>query len=356
MRPFIFFLFLTLFFLPLITIAQQDSIDVFITNQMKQQGIIGLSIGIVKNGKAIKAKGYGQANIELNIPASERTVYKIGSVSKQFIGAGIMKLVQEGKLKVSDPITKFIKDAPAKWDSITIRHLLNHTSGLPLDPPDFDGTKVQTDSIYIKTAFTDSLDFPTGSKYEYSNFGYFILADIIRITSHLSFSEYMKKYIFDECGLINTRTTSLEAIIPNRAAGYIKNASDSILNAPDNIALRPSGAFLSNINDLLKWEMDMQNNKLLTQKSWNQMWDDTIKTPLTMDNEVIYYAYGWMTNKINGKQFVHHGGSLPGFKSVYFRYIEDKTAIIILTNSDTADAYGIAFGVSDLLKTEDKKK
>jgi hypothetical protein len=100
MRPFIFFLLLTLFFLPLTTIAQQDSIDVFITNQMKQQGIIGLSIGIVKNGKVIKAKGYGQANIELNIPASEKTVYKIGSISKQFIAIGIMKLVQEGKLKI----------------------------------------------------------------------------------------------------------------------------------------------------------------------------------------------------------------------------------------------------------------
>src|SRR6185295_2755661 len=199
MRPSIFFLFLTLFFLPLTTIAQQDSIDAFIFNQMKQQGIVGLSIGIVKNGKVIKGKGYGQANIELDIPASEKTVYKIASISKQFIAVAIMKLVQEGKLKVSDPVTKFIKGAPAKWNSITIRHLLNHTSGLPLDPPGFDGMKDQADSIYIKTAFTDSLAFPTCSKYEYSNFGYFILADIIRIISHLSFSEYMKKYVFDEC-------------------------------------------------------------------------------------------------------------------------------------------------------------
>src|SRR6185295_16500171 len=294
MRPSIFFLFLTLFFLPLTTIAQQDSIDAFIFNQMKQQGIMGLSIGIVKNGKIIKAKGYGQANIELNVSASEKTVYKIASVSKQFVGVGILTLVQEGKLKVSDPVTKFIKDAPAKWNTITIRHLLNHTSGLPIDPPGFDGMKELADSIYIKTAFTDSLAYTTGSKYEYSNFGYFILADIIRITSHLSFSEYMKRYIFDECGLNSTRTTSLDAIIPNRAAGYIRHANDSILNAPNYIALRPSGAFLSNINDLLKWEMDMQNNKLLKQKSWNQMWDDTIKTPLTMDNEAIYYGYGWM--------------------------------------------------------------
>lgn len=356
MRRFAFFLSLILLFLSFVTIAQQDSIDVFIANQMKQQGIIGLSIGIVKNGKVIKAKGYGQENIELKVYASEKTVYKIASISKQFVAVAIMKLVQEGRLKLTDPVTKFVKDAPAKWNSITVRHLLNHTSGLPVEPPGFDGMKEQADSVYIKTSFTDSLTFPTGSKFEYSNFGYFILADIIRITSRLSFSEYMKEYIFNECDLSSTRTTSLGAIIPNRAAGYMKNADDSILNAPNYIALRPSGAFLSNINDLLKWEMVMQNNKLLTQKNWNQMWGETIKTPLTMDNEVMYYGYGWMTNKINGKQFVHHGGSLPGFKSVYFRYISDKTAIIILTNSDHADAYRIAFGVNGLLETEDKQK
>ncbi len=145
MRPFV--LFLTLFFLPSTTIAQQDSIDVFITNRMKEQGIVGLSVGIVKNGKVVKAKGYGLANIELNIPASEKTVYKIASISKQFIAVGIMKLVQEGRLRLSDPITKYIKNAPAKWNSITIRHLLNHASGLPVEPPGFDGMKA--DSICL---------------------------------------------------------------------------------------------------------------------------------------------------------------------------------------------------------------
>ena len=356
MKPLIFFLLLTSFLLPLTTIAQLDSVDAFIASQMKQQGIMGLSIGIVKNGKVVMAKGYGQANIELNVPATEETVYKIGSVSKQFVAVGVMKLVQEGKIKVSDPVKKFIKNAPSTWNAITIRHLLNHTSGLPSDPPGFDGMKDLADSIYIKAAFADSLAFPTGSKYEYSNFGYFILADIIRISSGMSFPQYMKKYIFDECGLSSTRTTSLAAIVPNRAAGYIKNAENETLNAANYIALRPSGAFLSNIHDLLKWEMSMQNNKLLTPKNWSQMWNDTIKTPFTMDDVVIQYAYGWMTNKVNGKQFVHHAGSLPGFKSVYFRYIEDKTAIIVLTNSDTADTYGIAFGVSGLLQSDDKRK
>lgn len=356
MKHFPLIIFLAILFPPISAIAQQDSIDAFITRQMKQQGIIGLSIGVVKNGRIIMTKGYGKANIELNVPASEKTVYKIGSLSKQFVAAGIMKLVQEGKLKVSDSVTKFIKGAPASWNAITIRHLLNHTSGLPSEPPGFDGMKDQADADYIKAAFPSILAFPPGSRYEYSNFGYFVLADIIRIVSRQSFPEYMRKYIFDACGLSNTRTTSLTAIVFNRAAGYLKDTGNSTINAPNYVALRPSGAFLSNIDDLLKWEIVMQHNELLTQKSWNKIWNDTVKTPLTMDNESIYYGYGWMTNKVNGKQFMHHGGSLPGFKSVYFRYTEDKTAIIILTNSDDADTYGIAFGVTELLHAAEEKK
>lgn len=346
---------LILFFLPFLTTAQQDSIDVFIANQMKQQGIAGLSIGIIKNGKIIKAKGYGLSNIELNVPASEKTMFKIGSISKQFVAVGIMKLVQEGKLKLSDPITKFIKNAPKTWYSITIRQVMNHTAGFELDPPNWEGMKALSDSVYITSVFTDTLAFSSGSQFQYSNLGYFILADIIRISSQLSFSDYMKKYIFDECGMNIISPTSVESIVPNRAGGYIKNADGSIQNAPNYIALRPGGAFLSDINDLLKWEIVMQNNKLLTPKSWSQMWDDTVKTSFTMDNEPMFYGYGWMTNKYKGKQIVHHAGSMPGFRSVYFRYLQDRTAIIVLTNSDDANLYTIAFGVSDLLHTEDKK-
>jgi len=355
MKFFVCLLLFSLFLIPVTIHAQQDKIDVFIRNQMKQQGITGLSIGIIQDGKITKATGYGKANIEWNVPATATTVYKIGSVSKQFIAVAIMQLVQAGTLQVSDPVSKYIAGAPATWNGITIRHLLNHTSGLAEDPPGFDAMADEADSVYIKTAFADTLAFATGTKYAYSNLGYFVLADIIRIVTHGSFADYMQKNIFAACGLASTRTTSVAAIVPHRAAGYM-GSKDSIRNAPNWVAMRPSGAFLSTINDMLKWELCMQQHKLLSSQQWNQLWTDTIKTPFTMDNETICYGYGWMTNKVNGKQFVHHGGSLPGFKSVYFRYPEEKTAIIVLTNADNADAYAIGFGVKDLLPVKSKRK
>lgn len=335
---------------PFALTAQQDAIDSFINVQLKDQKIPGLSIGIIKNGKVLKSKGYGLANMELNVPATANTIYKIGSISKQFVAVGILKLEEEGKLKVSDHISKYIKNTPANWKNITIRHLIVHTSGLRVEPPNFDGNDELSDSIYITRAFSDTLLHPTGSKFEYSNFAYFILADIIRIASKKSFSQFMEQDVFSPSNMINTRTTSPNAIIPDRADGYTKNTSGSIINAPNFIQVRPGGGFLSNIPDMLKWEMTMQKHQLLAPKSWNKIFSDTTITQLTMDDQPMYYGYGWMENKMNEKLFVHHGGSMPGFKSVYFRYVEDNTAIIILTNAEYADAYAIAFGVAEKLR------
>lgn len=309
-----------------------------------------MAVGIIQNGKIIKAAGYGKANIEWNVPVSAKTIFKIASLSKQFIAVGILQLIQQGKFTLNTPVTAIIKYAPATWRSITIRHLLNHTSGVPVDPPEFEGMKSLPDSDYVTRAFANKLSFPPGTKYEYSNFGYYVLAEVIRIVSGQPFSEYLKKNVFDPSGLHATTTTSTEAIIPERASGYIEDSVKQIMNSPNYVAVRPSGAFLSNINDLLAWETVMQHGKLFSQQQWNELWDDGFKTSFTMDNEPIYYGFGWMMNKVGDRHLVHHGGSLPGFKSVYFRYLEEHTAIIVLTNSDQTDAYAIAFGIADLLK------
>lgn len=329
--------------------AQHEKIDSFITRQMKEQGINGLSIAIVKNGKVFLTKGYGLANVELNAKASANTVYKIASISKQFIALAVMRLVQEKKLSLSDPVSKFIIDAPESWKSITIRHLLHHTSGLPAEPPGFDPMKEVPDSVYIHNAFADTLAYSTNSKFEYSNFGYFVLADIIRIASHIPFDTFMKKNVFDALNMSDTRTTSATAIIANRASGYTKDEHNVVCNATPVIAMRPSGAFLSSVNDLTLYELAIQHEKLITSANWHSLFTDTVKTPFSMDNQAIYYAYGWMTNLFSKQQLLHHGGSLPGFKSVYFRLPKTKSALIVLTNSEDADAYQIAFGILDIL-------
>jgi CubicO group peptidase (beta-lactamase class C family) len=332
--------------------AQKDSIDKFIEQQMQQQKIVGLSIGIVKNGQILTSKGYGYANLEYHIPASERTVYKLASVSKHIVATAIMLLAQEGKLKLTDPITKFFKDAPTSWNKITIRHLLNHTSGLQRESSAFQSMVVQTDSVLIRAAYNDSLVFPTGTAWQYCNLGYFMLADIIRQISGQSFSQFMKEKIFSKYRLHHTQTTSLSDIVQSRADGYVRRGGDTIINAENNIALRPSGAFLSNISDMLNWEMLMQNNQLLTKQNWQQMWEDTVRTPLrNTDSTNIYYGYGWnVTNYLNRKLIFHTGG-LQGFRTIYYRFPAERTAIIILTNSEPVNTTPIAIGVAQILSS-----
>jgi CubicO group peptidase (beta-lactamase class C family) len=194
----------------------QDEIDNFILKQIGEQKIAGLSIGIVKKGKIIKAKGYGFANLEHKVPATENTVYKLASVSKQIIATAIMSLAQDGRLKLTDTVSKYFKDAPASWSNITVRHLLNHTSGLERESPAFDISLVQPDSILIKASYKDTLVFSTGSKWQYCNLGYFMLADIIRQVSGQPFKQFMMNEIFLKYDLTKTQITSPVVLVPGR--------------------------------------------------------------------------------------------------------------------------------------------
>ncbi len=332
----------------------QDSVDKYIQTQMEKEKIVGLSVGIIKNGEIVKIKGYGKANLEHNIAASENTVYKLASVSKQFIATAIMKMVEDRKISLQDPVSKFFKDAPSHWSKITVRHLLNHTSGLQRESPAFEEMVVKPDSVLIKAAYKDSLAFPTGAKWQYCNLGYFMLADIIRLTSGQPFAKYMRDEIFIKHGLLNTQTTSVKTIIPNRADGYVNN-SNTLLNAEDYVALRPSGAFVSTINDMLKREMVLQQNKILKESTLKQMSSDKEKTPTVRANgEIIYYGYGWRVTRYLNNNIVFHTGVLPGFRTIFYRIPGEKTAIIILANSELPDIVKTAEGLADIIVANSK--
>ncbi len=346
MRSILFFF--VLLFSTVVNAQQLDEIDKFISKQVTDQKITGLSIGIIVNGKIVMAKGYGLANIEHNIPATQNSVYKIGSLSKQLVATGIMTLVQSGKIKITDTVTKYFKDAPATWGNITIRHLLNHTSGLVRESPAFQPMQVQHDTVLIKAAYKVPLVFATGTRWQYCNLGYFMLADIIRQVSGKSFQQYMQEEVFAKHGLSTMQSTSTKMLVPERADGYVLAGKDSLFNATDYIAFRPSGAFLSSINDMLKWEILIQNAQLLSKESWQQMWTDTVRTDAT-NPKIEYYSYGWRVTTFKNRLLVNHGGSLPGFRSIYYRFPADKTAFIILTNSDHTNASFIAQGVSEIL-------
>jgi CubicO group peptidase (beta-lactamase class C family) len=268
-------------------------------------------------------------------------VFKIGSVSKQFLATGIMLLVQDGKMALNDKISKYFEGSPPAWEAITVRHLLTHTSGLVREAPGFNQYRVQTDLDVIKTAYAVPLQFATGEKYQYSNLGYFALADIIRKVSGKPWPEFLTERVFTPLGMTATRVTTVADLVPKRADGYAWTR-DRFQNTENWPAVRPSGAFLSTAPDLAKWEAALLTDRILNASIKTEMW-----TPVTLnDGQKFAYGLGWALDDFRGVEMIQHSGSLTGFRANYLRLPGHGLAVVALANLATADVNALAAGIA----------
>lgn len=324
------------------TVASADAVDTYLRAEMANQRLPGVAVAVLRDGKPTSVRTLGLANIELNAPVTRDTAFKIGSVSKQFIATGIMLLVRDGKVRLDDAVNTYLDDAPSAWSAITLRHLLTHTSGLVRESPGFDGLKIQTDAEVIRQAYDVPLQSAPGQKWSYCNLGYFILAEVIHKASGRPWPEFMTERVFKPLGMSATRTTDSLEIVPNRASGYLFR--DNVQhNVGPLVALRPSGAFLSTITDLMKYEAALHDGTLLSKDEQAQM-----LTPMLLaDGSNTQYGFGWNVKDLRGHRQVRHGGTLPGFRADYSRYDDDAFAVIVLVNADGARTDAIALEVAN---------
>ena len=324
-----------------------DEIDDWVKSEMQARHVPAVSIAVVKDGALIRAESYGVADIERAAATSSNSVFKIGSTSKQFLAAGIMLLVQDQKLGVDDNLAKCLDEVPDVWRAITIRQLLTHTSGLPREAPGFDPYKIQSDLEIIRSAYPVAVHAKPGNQYEYSNLGYYILAEVISRVSGKPWPAFLDERIFKPLGMASTRTTSASALVPNRVSGYVWN--DGLhANAEQWLALRPSGAFLSTATDMAKWEIALQSDRILTPESKRQMW-----TPVKLNNGADYpYGFGWEVDHFpngvppTGVPMIRHEGSIPGFRSVYWRLPDRNLTVIVLSNLQDAGLDKLTAGIA----------
>jgi D-alanyl-D-alanine carboxypeptidase len=321
--------------------SRADKVDDYVRAEMQKQSIPGLSLAVVKDGKVVKAEGYGLANVELNVPARPDTVYKIGSVSKQFIATGVVLLAADGRLGLDDRVSKYLDGTPEAWQAITVRHLLTHTSGIVREAPGFHPYKVQSDAEVVKTAYSLPLRFAPGEKWEYCNVGYFALAEIIRQVSGRPWEEFLTERVFKPAGMAATRATTVNEIVPNRAGGYnVENGR--LKNAGELLAVRPSGAFLSTVLDLARWDAALYTDQILKGPARDEMW-----TPVKLNSGAAHpYGLGWELGEANGHRIVRHGGTLAGFRAEMLRLVDDRLTVIVLTNCGNARPEAIARGVA----------
>jgi D-alanyl-D-alanine carboxypeptidase len=338
---------LTCILVAAIAVRAQD-IDDVVKGWMETQHVPAVSIAVIKDGSLVKAEAYGLADVEHRIPARPDTVFKIGSVSKQFIATGIMLLVQDGRMTVADKVSKHLHGTPTTWEAITLRHLLTHTSGLAREAPGFDPYKLQPDVDVIETAYPVPLRFTPGERYEYSNLGYFVLAEIIHRVSGKPWGDFLSERVFIPLGMTATRVTTLADIVPNRAHGYAWKAG-KLQNEDDWPAVRPSGAFLSTALDLAMWEAALLGDQILKGPTKKEMW-----TPVTLnDGRTSRYGYGWQLDDWpadspvpTGVPMIRHGGSMNGFRASYSRWPSQRLAVIILTNLTDAPYEGLAANIA----------
>jgi len=321
--------------------AQTDDIgskvDSFVQASIRQQGIPGLALAVMRDGQVIKAQGYGLSNIELNVPVSPQTIFQSGSVGKQFTATGIMMLVEEGKVGLDDKITKYFPGAPDSWNTITIRNLLTHTSGIKdYTDKNFDYRREYTEEDLLKILQKLPFDFAPGEKWSYSNSGYMFLGILIHKVTGKFYGDFLQERIFGPLGMTTTRIISEQDIIPNRAAGYrlVKGMIKNQEWVSPSLNTTADGALYFTVLDLAKWDAALYTEKLIKQSSLDVMW-----TPVKLNDGKPYpYGFGWRVHEMNGHRLIEHGGSWQGFTTGISRYVGDKLTVVALCNLDSRHA------------------
>ncbi len=295
----------------------------------------GSALLVMKDGKPLVRKAYGLADLELGVEMRPDHVFRIGSMTKQFTAVAILMLMEKGQLALDDPLTKFLPDYPMQGRTVTVEHLLTHTSGiqsytnLPEWPP--LQRKDMTVAEIIALSKDKPFEFEPGERWNYNNSGYILLGAIIEKVSGMKYEAFLQKHIFDPLGLKNTFYGNATRIIPRRIPGYASGANNTFLNAEYLSMTQPyaAGSLLSTVDDLASWNEALLAGKLIKRESLEKAW-----TPYKLkDGSSTRYGYGWGVGTVDGRRVISHGGGIFGFSSDGILYPEDRLIVIMLTNS-----------------------
>ncbi|WP_412466825.1 serine hydrolase domain-containing protein [Pedobacter sp. KLB.chiD] len=334
--PGFLFILICSLFLPAAVKAQKlsDQIDRLISTVISDQQGPGGVFMVARKGEVIYQKAFGKANLELGVNLSTENVFQLGSMTKQFTAVSVLLLEQEGKLKVSDPISKYIPDYPA-GNEITIHHLLTHTSGIK----DFTkmkslasiAQKEMTPKMMVDFFKDEPVDFAPGERFEYNNSGYVILGYLIEIVSEEKYANFIQRHIFDRLGMDHSYYASDKKVVYNRAYGYQKKENAYVNKTAINFSVPfASGALMSTLTDLLKWQNALSHHKLLNAEETNKAF-----SRYKLNNgELFNYGYGWHIKELDSLPVIAHGGSIFGFKSMGVYVPGADIYVIGLTNCD----------------------
>lgn len=316
-------------------------VDKYIKNVMTERQIPGLSVAVVKEGEPLLMKGYGIANLEHSVPATEKTVYEVASVGKTFTAFVVMMLVEAGAIELDKAIAYYLDNLPSAWHSVTVKQILSHQSGLPSYT---DVENYWTDIIRYELSQAEiialvkglPLKFEPGEYFSYDNTGYYLLGMMLEQITNKSYADLMQELLFEPLDMNATKMNNPREIVPYRASGY-RLPRNELINKPyySPSVTYSAGGQLSSIEDMVKYERELCNPTLLQQSTLDLMW--TPHFPSRRKNWQQHgYVVGmgwWMPNYPN-RQVVAHNGSIVGFASNITRFIDDRFSVILFCNLD----------------------
>ena len=342
------FLLLMIFLLFFEMSAQTDAVDGYLMKQMQKNHIPAISVAIVRNGKITKLKSYGVANIEVDVAATPDSAFQIASTTKPFTGVLLMRLVEQGKLSLDDPITKYIPEAPEAWRPITIRHLATHSSGLSDAYPT---EKIKTADEAIQAAAKLPLAYAPGSRAAYGLTDFVVLAGIMEKVSGRTFSALLAEHVTNPLAFTSTRFSNavengplrLSDVVPRRAPTYRWNgAAQQVTEYLYPQWTYAAGGLFSSAADLALFVVAIDEGRLLKPSSLNSMW----QRQQLSDGSQGDFAIGWTARTYRGRKTVGHSGG-PALSDM-IRFIDDKLTIIVLTNQQKLFP-ALAEGVADII-------
>jgi CubicO group peptidase (beta-lactamase class C family) len=308
--------------------------DKILNDQFKPDGT-GCAALVAKEGQVIYRKGFGLADLELNVPMRPEMVFRIGSITKQFTAIAILQLMEQGKLSLQDEITRYIPDYPMHGHSITIEHLLTHTSGIKsyTNVPMFREiirTDMKPEEIIEKNKALP-MEFAPGTKWNYNNSGYIMLGYIIEKVSGKTYAEYLQENFFTPLGMTSSYYGDDTKIIKNRASGYQPGEGGTV-NADYLSMTLPyaAGSIMSTVDDLYKWNRALHSYKLVRKETL-----DMAHTSYKLaDGKPVGYGYGWSLSELQGSRSIEHGGGINGYLSYTLYLPEEDLFVALLSNSN----------------------
>ena len=324
-----------------------------IFSEWDKPNVPGCVLGIIRDGKLIYAKGYGMTNLEKNIPNDINSVFDIGSNSKQFTAACIVLLAEQGKLNIDNELSDFFPEFPDYGHQITIRHLLNHTSGIRNDGTlaflkSPNNNDIRTDSAIIKLLVNQKeLNFKPGDKYEYSNTGYWLLGQIVNKVSNIDLSDFARQEIFEPMGMNSTNFhRDHNHIVENQAYGYAPNKSGGFeIFMSTSIESIGGGGIFTNIEDIKKWDDAFYQSNILSKKFWSIM----LQRGVLNNGDTLDYACALIKGKYQGLNIIRHGGAFWGYRSDIVRFPDQRLTIVLFANRSDADPTKMCYKVADVL-------